>query len=146
MALPPRSVWVDAQGAQNVSTPERGIPRHIVEIVGALLDLAPEVIAAIGLNPALPTPPGLERLDGGALVRPPIGRSNGPAEPPLIYHLPSPFEGVRLDRMWPVWARHGEVRTVVTVHDLVPLIFRDRYLEGDPYYTAFFLGRLGLVQ
>jgi glycosyltransferase involved in cell wall biosynthesis len=146
MALPPRSVWVDAQGAQNISTPERGIPRHIVEIVGALLDLAPEAIAAIGLNPALPTPPGLERLEGGPLVRPPVGSSEGPAEPPLIYHLPSPFEGVRLERMWPVWARHGEVRMVVTVHDLVPLVFRDRYLQGHPYYTAFYLGRIGLIQ
>jgi glycosyltransferase involved in cell wall biosynthesis len=146
MALPPRSVWVDAQGAQNISTPERGIPRHIVEIVGALLDLAPEAIAAIALNSALPTPPGLGRRHGGPLVKPPVGSSEGPAEPPPIYHLPSPFEGVRLERMWPAWARHGDVRTVVTVHDLVPLVFRDRYLQGHPYYTAFYLGRIGLIR
>jgi glycosyltransferase involved in cell wall biosynthesis len=146
MALPPRSVWVDAQGAQNIDTPERGIGRHIVEIVGALLDLAPEIVGAVGLNPALPALARLSRLEGSPLVKSPIAREEDLTELPLIYHLPSPFEGVRLERMWPSWARRGDVRTVVTLHDLVPLVFRERYLDPHPYWSAFYMGRVDLIR
>ena len=47
--------------------------------------------------------------------------------------------------MWPGWARDSRIATVVTLHDLIPLIFSEQYL-GDPAMRAFYTARLDLIR
>jgi glycosyltransferase involved in cell wall biosynthesis len=143
MDLPARSVWIDAQGAQTESTSERGIPRHVVEITRAMIETAPEAVHSFGLNPTLPVPDALDHLRAFGRLG---GVNRAPEDPPPIYHIPSPFESAPYDWIWPSWARSGGVRTVVTVHDLVPLLFPDEYLEGHPFAGPVFNARLDLIR
>ena len=62
-----------------------------------------------------------------------------------MYHIMSPFEATPIDVMWPGWARDSRIATVVTLHDLIPLIFPEQYL-GDPAVRAFYTGRLELIR
>ena len=49
----------------------------------------------------------------------------------------SPLETTTaIDVMWPGWARDPRIATVVTLHDLIPLIFPEQYL-GDTAVRAF---------
>jgi glycosyltransferase involved in cell wall biosynthesis len=146
VSLPPRSVWLDARSTQNVDNPERGIARFVAEHARALVDLAPELVASIRLDPALPTPTSLESLSASSLLDRRSEADVAASRHPPIYHNPSPFElAPDLDEIWPWWARGPEVRTVVTLHDLIPLIFRETYLEDD-FVRALYMARLGLVR
>lgn len=58
----------------------------------------------------------------------------------------SPFELEHpVDELWPQWARAADVRTVVTLYDLIPLVFADHYLR-DPVIRARYEARSGLVR
>jgi glycosyltransferase involved in cell wall biosynthesis len=58
----------------------------------------------------------------------------------------SPFELERtLDELWPTWARGSDVLTVVTLYDLIPLIFSDHYLN-DPVMRTRYQARAELVR
>ena len=58
----------------------------------------------------------------------------------------SPFEATTaIDIMWPVWARDSRIATVVTLYDLIPLIFPDQYLR-DPAMRAFYSARVQLIR
>jgi glycosyltransferase involved in cell wall biosynthesis len=132
MALPDRSVALFAAGAQNAAHLDRGIPRYIVEHLRALHALAPEVIASVQLTPSAPVTGNLNWLLGSGLLelaadQRPIGRRRSGALP-AIYHVMSPFEQMGIDSMWPTWAHDPDVLTVVTVYDLIPLIFTEHYL------------------
>ena len=49
-----------------------------------------------------------------------------------MYHIMSPLEAkTPIDVLWPGWARDSRIATVVTLHDLIPLIFPEHYLS-DP--------------
>ena len=48
----PRSIVLDAQGAQNRAHFDRGIPRYVTEQLRAVLAAAPELVEAVALNPA----------------------------------------------------------------------------------------------
>jgi glycosyltransferase involved in cell wall biosynthesis len=141
----PGSVWLDARGAQSEAHGDRGVGRYIVEQLGALLELAPEVVGAVGLDPSLPTPASLEPLAERGLL---ASHADGPAPgrpAPSIYHVMSPFETTYdLEGIWPGWARDG-ARLVVTLYDLIPLVFRQRYLEQWGGWTNRWMGRLGLI-
>lgn len=135
MTLPDRSVAVFAAGAQNWSHLDRGIPRYIVEHLRALRALAPEVIASVQLSAAAPLTGNLTWLLDSGLVehaadQRPLGQRVAAALP-RIFHVMSPFEPMAVDAMWPTWARDPDVATVVTVYDLIPLIFTEHYLS-DP--------------
>lgn len=146
MTLPPRSVWLDARSTQTVENPERGIARYVAEHTRALVELAPELVASIRLDPALPTPESLEALSASSLLDRRSEAEVAADRHPPIYHNPSPFELAQdLDEIWPWWARGGEVRTVVTLYDLIPLIFRDLYLR-DEFTRALYEARLGLLR
>jgi glycosyltransferase involved in cell wall biosynthesis len=47
--------------------------------------------------------------------------------------------------MWPRWARDSRVATVVTLHDLIPLLFPDEYL-WDRAARAWYMARLELIR
>jgi glycosyltransferase involved in cell wall biosynthesis len=146
MNLSPGSVWVDAQGAQSADYAERGIGRFIGEQVSAVSELPPGVIGSVHLDPDRPIPAVLDPLIGTDLLDWRPNRS-APPELPAIYHVTSPMElTTPLDDLWPSWARVAGVRTVVTLYDFIPLIFRDRYLDPLPVTRAVYFARLGLLR
>jgi glycosyltransferase involved in cell wall biosynthesis len=149
MSIPPGGVWLDARGTQSIQHAGRGIGRYIAEHIGALLELAPDQVGAIGVDPQVPVPGTLEELAGPEKLKP-----QGRARPvgtrlPAIYHVMSPFErALELDDIWPAWARRNEVRTAVTLYDLVPLVLRESYLNGSMWghWGTLWMARLGLIR
>jgi glycosyltransferase involved in cell wall biosynthesis len=152
VTLPEGSVWMGAQGAQSGTSALRGIGRYIVEHVTALLGVAPEAIGAVELTPELPVPETLDPLvrSGLAHLGPPPANGR-----PRIYHVTSPFEGLltdagehglTIDHLWPQIAREADVRTLVTLYDLIPLIMRERYLDPNPLIKTTYTARLGLIR
>jgi glycosyltransferase involved in cell wall biosynthesis len=150
MSLPSRSVWIDVQGCQNTENFERGIARQAAESTEALLRVAPDVIHTVGLTPLLPVPASLNFLHGTGKLGWVSGKGSEPASKPAIYHVTSPFEGptpvVTLEDQWPHWARRPGVRLVITLHDLIPLIFSEHYIDPDPVNYSRWLARLGMVR
>jgi glycosyltransferase involved in cell wall biosynthesis len=150
MAPPDRSVWIDVQGCQNVANFERGIARQAAESTEALLRVAPDVVHTVGLTPALPVPASLNFVHGTGKLGWVSGKGSEPDPKPSIYHVTSPFEGptpfVTLDEQWPRWARRPGTRLVVTLHDLIPLIFSEHYIDPDPIHMSRWLARLGMVR
>jgi glycosyltransferase involved in cell wall biosynthesis len=150
MTLPERTLCLYAEGAQNRAHFDRGIPRYVLEHLRALHLLEPSAIDSVLLNPRLPLTGNLNWLLGTGL----LGWSTenrwigGRSEPgwPSIYHIMSPFEPeVELETMWPVWARDARIATVVTLYDLIPLVFADLYLR-DPRVRVEYETRLGLIR
>lgn len=147
MSLAPGSVWVDAQGAQSAGYAERGIGRFIGEQISAMNELSPGVVGSVHLDPDHSIPATLNELIGTELLQWGPNRPNPGTELPGIYHVASPMELTKtLDELWPSWARSRDVRTVVTLYDLIPLIFRDRYLDPLPVTRALYFARLGLLR
>jgi glycosyltransferase involved in cell wall biosynthesis len=149
MSLPERTVCLDAQGAQSRHHHDRGIARYITEHVRALHQARPESLHSVVLNPTLHLPGSLNWLLGSNLLGWATADrrvQRAPRRPPAIYHVMSPFELEHpIDELWPQWARASDVRTVVTLYDLIPLVFADHYLR-DPAIRARYEARSTLVQ
>jgi glycosyltransferase involved in cell wall biosynthesis len=147
MSLDPGSVWLDGRGAQSMAHSGRGIPRHVSELIPALVEAAPDVIGAIGLDYSQPVPPALERFEGSGLLvehghSPPTDRPM-----PRIFHLLSPFEAdLSYGEIWPAWSRDSGCRLVVTLHDLVPVVMREQYLAAWGSRAVAWIARLGLMR
>ncbi len=149
MTLPSHSVSLYAEGAQNRAHFDRGIPRYVVEHLRAVQQTRPEVLHSVLLSPALPLTGNLSWLLGTGL----LGWSTDdrrvarrPSSAPSVYHIMSPFElGTPLEAMWPRWARDSRVATVVTLYDLIPLVFSDHYLK-DAGVRAEYEARLELIR
>jgi len=144
METAPGSVWLDARGIQSVGHAGRGVARYVTEQARALLELAPELIGWVGLNPDLPLPESAQFLERSGKVAPQTA-SAGPSDaPPGIYHVMSPGEAdLGLDEIWPVWSRSS--RLVLTLHDLIPLIMREHYNADWGHWSTAWIARLGLV-
>ena len=149
MALASRSVCLYVDGAQNPVYFDRGIPRQVSEHARAIHALAPSVVHSVLLNPGLPLTANLSSFLGRGLVSwgSGLGSADGRrGELPAVFHIMSPMETTTaIDVMWPAWARDSRVATVVTLHDLIPLIFPEQYL-GNPQIRADYKARLGLVR
>lgn len=150
MTLSDRAVCLHAAGAQNWAHFDRGIPRYVCEHVRALHVLAPEALDSILLDPRLPLTGNLDWLLGRGLLgwsgEERWTASQSPESLPSVYHVMSPFEpDTPLDIMWPGWARSSRVATVVTVYDLIPLIFAEHYLV-DPRVRAEYMARAALIR
>jgi FkbM family methyltransferase len=116
-------VVLDVQPLQNPHSAERGIGRYLAELIKALHRWAPGAIGTCILNPDLPLPSSVDWLAAAA----PVSLSDRkPPERARVFHVPSLFEPVPLHRIWPKALRG--LRLVVTLHDLIPFIFTDRYL------------------
>ena len=145
MTLPSRSVCLYVDGAQNPISRDRGIARQVSEHARALHALAPWLLDSVLLNPGLLLTGNLSSFLGSGLLGW-VGASRASGDLPRVYHIMSPFEPTTaIDVMWPLWARDSRVATVVTLHDLIPLIFPEQYL-GDPGMRAFYEARLDLVR
>jgi glycosyltransferase involved in cell wall biosynthesis len=116
------------QGAQIHGNVVRGIARYIREHARAVAQAFPENVVRLDVTPGLPLPVGLEMLPPQI----PVSRADTPLKdaPGVIYHVMSPMEGRPLDDLWPVWAQEPPVHVVVTLYDLIPLIFRSDYFHG----------------
>ena len=137
MTLPSRSVCLYVDGAQNPGQIERGIGRHVSEHARALEALAPSLLHSVLVNPGLALTGNLSSFFDKGLL------SSSPGNPtaqghrsklPRLYHIMSPFEATTpIDVMWPLWARDPAIATVVTLYDLIPLVFPDQYLLAPAY-------------
>ena len=87
------------------------------------------------MNPGLRVPEELFELDVRILEWRP---GDAPPRPlPSVYHLTSSFDRFPLRDIWPVWARGEPVRTVITLYDLIPLVFAGDYLGSWPAKLAY---------
>lgn len=146
MSIPQRSVWLDVQGTQNRAHFDRGIPRFVLEQARALVELAPDAVRAVAVNPARPLTGNLSWLLGSELLTWGDRRGGSPRPLPRVFHAMSPFELDRsLEELWPAWARRPEVATVVTLFDLIPLVFADHYLR-DPALRSRYLARCDFIR
>lgn len=142
--LPKASIHLDVQGAQNRAHFDRGIPRYISELSRHILHREPEAVAGVGLNPELPLSGNLSWLLGTDLAR--WTTPSAPRRVPSVYHVMSPFEMDRpITQLWPQWARGGRCQMVVTLFDLIPLVFEHHYLR-DPAWRAQYLARTHMVR
>jgi glycosyltransferase involved in cell wall biosynthesis len=143
--LPGRSLILDAQGAQNRLHFDRGIPRYVTEQLRAVIAAAPDAVRSVALNPARPLSGNLQWLLGSGRAEWSVPGMR-PAGVPALYHVMSPFELDRsLAELWPSWLRGGATRTVVTLYDLIPLVFHDHYLREEAH-RAHYLARAELVR
>lgn len=140
-------IWFDLQPVQTPHEPERGIPRYTVEVAAAL-QRAGAPVAAFGMNPHLPSgvrlPASLAR---SPLLQHTSARSfhEAAADSPLVYHVPSPFESIEpRESLIPpyVVAPHA---LAVTIHDLIPFVFPDRY-QASAEARQFFAARAEAVR
>ena len=118
--------------------------RQVTELTRALLEIAPSAIAAIGFTQEVAVPAIAEPLvaSGKAVWQTSEGGPSGKVPP--IYHVMSPFEAeLDLDEIWPPWSRDS--RLVITLHDVIPLIMKERYNADWGYLATAWIARLGLV-
>jgi glycosyltransferase involved in cell wall biosynthesis len=135
-------VLFDIQGTQSRAHSDRGIARYLRELVDALNRWYPDAVDGFLLNPDLPPPGAIEPLAAsGRLTRLDAVSS----EEGDVYHVGSPFEDVAIDRLWPLFARRGRMRLVVTVYDLIPELFSELYLQ-DTAVRRRYRERLELIR
>jgi len=149
MSLSAQAVCLNAQGAQSPHHHDRGIARYIVEHVRALYRAQPRALHSVLLNPTLPLTGNLSWLLGDGRLAWSTGDRRVVRRPkrlPAIHHVMSPFELQHtVDELWPSWARGSNVRTVVTLYDLIPLVFPEHYLR-DPVIRTRYNARAELVR
>jgi glycosyltransferase involved in cell wall biosynthesis len=144
MGVAPGSVWLDARGTQSVGHAERGVARYVTEHALALLQLAPELIGWVGLNPDLPLPESARAIERSGKVAQQTATGPPSDSRPAVYHVMSPGEAeLEMDEIWPVWSRGS--RLVVTLHDLIPLLMRKQYNADWGYWSTAWIARLGLL-
>ena len=136
-------IYLDVQGAQSRDSGHRGIGRYVLELAGAIeRSEHAAAIAGYVINPDLRVPPASRRsIPAGRL----LSSADIEFRPGDVYHLTSPFEDVALDRVWPPAARIDGVRLVVTVFDLIPLMYPEHYLP-NPAYHARYKNRVELIR
>lgn len=141
MSHGPAPVFVDVQATQSRSHGERGIARYVVEQAAAVERVAPGLVSGFLLNPRFTIPPAVEPLLSTGRVR---WASTDPPRRNVVLHIASPFElDDTLDAVWPAaWRR---ARLVVTLYDLIPLVFPAQYLR-DRVMRARYTARAGLIR
>jgi glycosyltransferase involved in cell wall biosynthesis len=114
----PIRLLFDIQALQNQWSAERGIGRHVREL-GLALGASPDLEPWYLLNRDLPVPTEMvvQFSRHGS-----IAHSDDPSLPrDAVYHVPSPLEPTKIDRVWPPSLRDQPF--VVTLHDLIPAVF-----------------------
>jgi glycosyltransferase involved in cell wall biosynthesis len=134
------------QGVQSPYNADRGIGRYLLEYARAVEQNHPGAVDGWIINPRLPLPLQLVDLMHRATVR---WQDDEDLGRPDVWHVLSPFEassrGDSMDNVWPQWARGPRTRLVVTMYDLIPLIYADRYLS-DPETRRAYMARLQLLE
>jgi glycosyltransferase involved in cell wall biosynthesis len=139
----PGPVLVDVQATQSASHRDRGVARYTAELAAALWRRHPDRIHSFLLNPDLAPPGSVEELVAGGR----LGYADRcDVSGARLLHLCSPFElDVPIGRLWPGRAATRGMRLAVTLYDLIPEIFAERYL-ADPGLRRRYRARLELVR
>ena len=146
-------VLVDVQATQSAGHRDRGVARYTAELAAALWRTHRPLVHSFLLNPDLAPPGAVEPLvASGRLTysdRVHIGggvAGNGDGAEARLLHVVSPIElDVPIGRLWPAAAATRGLRLVVTLYDLIPEIFAERYL-ADPGLRRRYRARLELVR
>jgi glycosyltransferase involved in cell wall biosynthesis len=141
-------VLFDVQATQSASHRDRGVARYTAELAAALWRTHRPLMHSFLLNPDLPPPGRVEPLVASGRLTYSDRGDFGLGEPDgaRLLHVASPFElEVPLGRLWPASAATRGVRLAVTLYDLIPEIFADRYL-ADPGLRRRYRARLELVR
>ena len=113
-------------------TRHRGFPRYVRDHALSLLRYCPELIGGLVLDSELLTPKDLASFCGYDLLQyySPAGEQPLPHDlKPNIYHVMSPFFPYRpLRHMLPPPFNRGRTKLMVTLYDLIPLVFPHLYL------------------
>jgi glycosyltransferase involved in cell wall biosynthesis len=136
------SVLFDIQALQSPAHADRGVARYVRELAHALDERDPNAVSAFLLNPDMPAPKALQVFGSSQKIG-----SNSAIEQyeASIYHIGSPFEPApRIDGIWPRAAQRS-MRLVVTLFDLIPLLFPQIYLT-DPRTRLWYHTRLELIR
>lgn len=107
----------------------RGIGRWVETYCASLIRHHPGLVTAVSIDGTLPIPSLVNSLplELPVLVdEEPPGRDGRT----LVFHQVSPFEDLDLSRIWPAWARRPEVALVVTIFDVIPLLFPGDHFQG----------------
>ncbi len=124
----------------------QGVGRVAWELTAQLLRNHREIIAGLHLDPALPVPRSLSVSGQDLLKHPRSEAFLNVSRPNVIFHVVSPFwPVVPLHRLIPPPFMRGGVKVVVTLHDLIPLIYKDAYLT-NPSDRQWFFRRLRLLE
>jgi glycosyltransferase involved in cell wall biosynthesis len=142
-----RGACLNIYGIQNPEFSDRGIARYIAEHARGLLQVSPDSVHSLRASPDLSLTPNLVGLLPTGLVqrthREPVDTAG---RAPAIMHVMSPMEwGFSIDEVWPRWARRPEVATAVTLYDVIPKLFPERYLTF-PRDRIAYAARLELIR
>jgi glycosyltransferase involved in cell wall biosynthesis len=135
-------VVLDVQGAQDPMGAGRGIGRYVRELALALVELPSRHLRHVVVNADEPLPGSLRPL----LEARPAVTQDALDEYWNAYHVGSLFDVEKpLDRVVPPRARRPDRHLVITLYDLIPLLFPDDYLF-DPVSKARYTARLQLLR
>jgi glycosyltransferase involved in cell wall biosynthesis len=139
----PGPVLVDVQATQSAQYRDRGVARYTAELASALWAGHPELVHSFLLNPDAPPPGSIESLVASGRLT--YGHRVDVTDARLL-HISSPFElDVPISRCWPARAATRGLRLAVTLYDLIPEVFPERYL-ADPGLRRRYRARLELVR
>lgn len=131
-------VVLGMHGAQSASNWDRGIARYINQHALALTQRRTGL--SLRFDEKLRRPTTYDRL----VTRAGLHKSRTDVDP-SIYHVMSPFEPIPIERVWPAELRHPRTRLVVTLYDLIPLIFPEHYLT-DRAARLRYTARLEMIR
>lgn len=124
---------LDLQAIQSADHRGRGIARYAYELAVALVELRPDLVGRILLNPALPPPGEIEPLVvSGKLAY--AGDADAFPDGAHVFHSLSPFElHTPIEQVWPRAASRRGLVLALTVYDLIPEVLAFHYLrDGGP--------------
>jgi len=136
-------VLVDVQATQSAQHRDRGVARYTAELASALWSGRPDLVHSFLLNPDAAPPGSIEALVASGRL---TYSDRVAVAGARLLHVCSPFElDVPIARLWPARAATRGLRLVVTLYDLIPEIFAERYL-ADPGLRRRYRARLELVR
>jgi glycosyltransferase involved in cell wall biosynthesis len=139
----PGPVVVDVQATQSESHRDRGVARYTAELAAALWRGHRPLVHSFLLNPDLLPPGSIEPLVASGRLS---YSDRGDFSAARLLHVVSPIElDVPIGRLWPAAAATRGLRLVVTLYDLIPEVFAERYL-ADPGLRRRYRARLELVR
>lgn len=136
------TVVYDLLGFQSRDHGERGIARFVLQLALALERRRPGLVDQYLMHPGLPFPTGAEDLVAtGRVVRSDHRAATRRPAAGGIFIAGSPFESFHFtsDHILPTFARGTRWRRVAVVHDVIPGLFPELYLEtteNKHYYQA----------
>lgn len=136
------NVVYDLLGFQSRDHGERGIARYVLNLALAIERTHPGLVTEYRVHPDLPFPTGLEPLVGTGRLQLADRQSTGArSSSGGVFIAGSPFECYNQpsDLIMPRFVRSNEWRRMVVLHDLIPAIFPELYLDHETnqrWYSA----------